>query len=173
MCRCEPVVVVGVDGSSASIGALLHACGEARARGGSVELVTAWSPPPRGAEQTACYRAGHRWAVQTQVAAVERARRLTTQLPPLTGVVGEGNAASLLATAGARAACIVLGMRTGNPASRGCDSTRKRCRALTTRPVVVVPETPRGSSHEKGPNCSTAGADVRRPLPLVGEGGVA
>jgi nucleotide-binding universal stress UspA family protein len=107
--RSGSVVVVGVDGSSAGDAALRHALHRAHDCGGSVELVTAWRPQSlTGEDETVYYRAGHRWAVRTQRAAIERAGSRTAQLPPLTGVVGDGDPAELLADVGANAACIVV-----------------------------------------------------------------
>ena len=53
----ESVVVVGVDGSPASVDALVHGFGEADARGGWVEVVTAWSWPSASADVTELGRA--------------------------------------------------------------------------------------------------------------------
>lgn len=151
MCH-EVVVVVGVDGSSASDAALRHALFRAHTYGGSVELVTAWpSHSTDGEDEAVLYRAGHRWAVQTQRAAIERTRSLIAQAPPVTGVVGDCDPAELLSLVGTRAACIVLGKRTDEPVRTACDSIRERCMALTERPVVVVPESGGGQLPEKGP----------------------
>lgn len=138
------VVVAGVDGSPASIEALLHALGEAQSRGGSVEVVTAWLDPPgvAPADEERLYRAGHRWAVRAQRAAVARATRLAGRVPPITGVVTRGDAASVLARAGQGTSSIVLGRRSDDPLSGARNSTRERCMALATCPVVVVPQTP-------------------------------
>jgi nucleotide-binding universal stress UspA family protein len=138
------VVVAGVDGSAPSRAALLYACDEARARGGTVEIVTVW-PRDRGScpgRDSVAYRAGHRWAVQAQSAAVARLRRDRPDMPPLTGVVVEGSPAEVLARAGEGTAGIVLGRRREDRSAAACSSTRERCLALATCPVVVVPAEP-------------------------------
>jgi hypothetical protein len=139
--RRESVVVVGVDGSPVGVVALLHAYREARSRGGSVEVVTAWQDPPAATttDERALYRAAHRRAVQAQRAAVASASRLAREVPPITGVVVQGDPASVLARAGEGAACIVLGRPFGDPVSGGRKSTGERCTALAGCPVVVVP----------------------------------
>jgi nucleotide-binding universal stress UspA family protein len=161
MCRRERVVVAGVDGSPASVGALLHAFTEAISRAGSVEVVTAWEDPPglTPADEERLYRAGHRWAVRAQRATVARASRLAPQVPPVTGVVVRGDAASVLARAGEGASCIVVGRRPGDPISGACDSTRERCMAAAGCPVVVVPPVP-------SPSRRAAGSRPRRPVLL-------
>lgn len=137
----ESVVVVGVDGSSAGVVALLHAFVEARCRGGSVEMVTVWEDPAEIApsDERRLYRAGHRWAVRAQRAAVASAKRLAVEVPPVTGVVVQGEPATVLARAGEGTSCIVLGRRSDDPVSGACDSTRERCMAVADCPVVVVP----------------------------------
>jgi nucleotide-binding universal stress UspA family protein len=137
----ESVVVAGVDGSPASIAALVHAFTEARSRGGSVEVVTAWEDPPGTAQvdEERLYRAGHRWAVRAQKAVVARATRLTREVPAIAGVVVQGDPASVLARAGEGALCIVVGRRADDPLSGASDSTRERCMAMASCPVIVVP----------------------------------
>jgi nucleotide-binding universal stress UspA family protein len=141
----ETVVVAGVDGSAASIEALLHAFTEAQSRGGSVEVVTAWEDPPGRAQADAerLYRAGHRWAVRAQRAVLTRATRLARGVPAIAGVVVRGDPASVLARAGEGALCIVVGRRSDDPLSGASDSTRERCMAMASCPVIVVPQTPR------------------------------
>jgi hypothetical protein len=138
---CHELVVVEVDGSSAGDAALHDALSRAQTYGGSVELVTAWpSQSEEGVDQAVLYRAGHRWAVGTQRAAVERASTRTADAPSVTGAVGDDDPAELLVEVGARAACIVLGKRTDEPVGSACDSVRESCTALLKRPVVVVPD---------------------------------
>jgi nucleotide-binding universal stress UspA family protein len=139
----ESVVVAGVDDSPACLEALLHAFTEAQLRGGSVEVVTAWEDPPGVAlaDEERLYRAGHRWAVRAQRAALARATRVAREIPAITGVVVRGDPASALARAGEGASCIVLGRRSNDP--RG--STRERCMAMASCPVIVVPTSPRSS----------------------------
>jgi nucleotide-binding universal stress UspA family protein len=133
------VVVAGVDGSAASVVALLHAFDEAWTRGASVEMVTVWQDPPSAPseDRERLYRAGHRWAVRAQLAALSRARRDSAHVPPVTGVVVPGEPAVALARAGEDAVCVVLGRRTDDVLS-ACESTREQCMALATCPVVVV-----------------------------------
>ena len=134
------VIIAGVDGSPASVNALERAFVEARRRAGSVELVTVWTDLDiRAAGESRSYRAGHRWAAGAQREAVARASLLCAQVPPLTGVVAEGDPASVLARAGAGAACIVLGSSPADSWPAAQDSLRERCTALASCPVVVVP----------------------------------
>ena len=157
----ESVVVAGVDGSPASIAALVHAFTEARSRGGSVEVVTAWEDPPGTAQvdEERLYRAGHRWAVRAQKAVVARATRLTRGVPAIAGVVVQGDPASVLARAGEGALCIVVGRRVDDPLSDASDSTRERCMAMASCPVIVVPTSPRSSL--PGASASAGSRDPR------------
>jgi nucleotide-binding universal stress UspA family protein len=152
-------VVADVDGASASVVALLHAFTEAQARGGSVEVVTVWEDPSgtTSGHEERLYRAGHQRAVRAQRAAVARATRLSPEVPPVTGVVVRGDPAAMLARAGEGAISIVLGRRSDDPLSDARDSTRERCMALASCPVIVVPQRPSFSRP------ATAGASSRRP----------
>lgn len=132
-------VVVGVDGTPASVPAVQRACEEARVRGGVVEVVTVWSYPPGAASEWLAYRAGRRWALRAQAAVVSRATRGLRHPPPMTGVVVDGDPAHVLARAGRGAVCIVLGRHPGTPLAASSGSTRERCMALADCPVVVVP----------------------------------
>ena len=138
----ESVVVVGGDGSPASVDALVHGFGEADARGGWVEVVTAWSWPGTSAEATELGRAheGRRHALAIQAAAVTKARRRYRGPCRLTAVIVEGDPATVLAHAGRGAACLVIGKCIDDSPLDASDSTRERCLALATSPVVVVPE---------------------------------
>lgn len=140
----QSVVVVGVDGSPASVGALVHAFTQVRSGGGSVEVVTVWEDPLglAPADEERLYRAGHRWAVRTQRAAVAQASWFACEATPLAGVVVRGDPATTLARAGEGASCIILGRRSDEPLSGACDSTRERCMALADCPVVVVTSSP-------------------------------
>ena len=132
------VVVAGVDGSAASVVALAHACDDARARGGSVEMVTVWAAPSAGStDGCGLYRAGHGWAVRAQAAALAALRMCVLEVPPLTGVVVEGSPAEVLARAGEGTAGIVLGRRPEDRVSAACSSTREQCMARATCPVHV------------------------------------
>jgi len=116
------VVVTGVDGSASSAAALLHACDLARAPGVFV-MVTAW-PGQHGSSwgrDSVVHRAGHRWAVEAQTAAVAQLRRSRSRPPPLTGLVLEGAPAEVLARAGGGAAGIVLGRRTEDGLTDACN----------------------------------------------------
>lgn len=137
------VVVVGLDGSRASVEALAEACELARARQGEVEAVTVWRSPPDIRNEELAYRRGHEQAVRVQAAAVAS---LTDQLssrvpaaPPISGVVVEGDPGELLARAGRGAACIVLGRRSGRGAAT---PTVQRCRRLSSCPVLLAASVP-------------------------------
>jgi hypothetical protein len=69
----------------------------------------------------------------------------------VTGVVGDGDPAELLAAVGAHASCIVVGKRADEPVGSACDSIRERCVRLAERPVVVVPDV-RGGQPDRGSN---------------------
>jgi hypothetical protein len=107
-------------------------------------MVTAWPIPPVESRvgDSMGYRAGHSWAVWAQTAAVTLLRRSVLDVPPLTGVVVEGSPADVLARAGEGTAGIVLGHRPDDPSTAAASSTRERCMALATCPVVVVPDLP-------------------------------
>ncbi len=136
------VVVAGVDGSPASVAALVHAFGEAAVRRGLVEVVTAWSWPPSTVADTdlGLEHEGRRVALSIQATAVDRARRLYGRPIRITAVIVEGDPAAVLADAGRGAACIVLGKRAYPAPDSARDSVLERCLTLATCPVVVVPE---------------------------------
>jgi len=162
-------VVVGVDGSAASVSAVQRACEEARIRDGVVEVVTVWSYPPGSTSEWLAYRAGRRWALRAQAAVVARATGRLTQPPPMTGVVVDGDPADVLTRAGRGAACIVLGRHPETPLEASSGSTRERCMALAGCPVVVVPPPPETARWHR-PSCRSAEAPPRRPNAAAGPG---
>jgi len=141
------VVVVGLDGSRASVEALAEACELARARQGEVEAVTVWRSPPGIRNEELAYRRGHEQAVRVQAAAVasltDQLGGQTSAAPPISGVVVEGDPGELLARAGRGAACIVLGRR-GGPGGGpgGATPTVRRCRRLSSCPVLLAASVP-------------------------------
>jgi nucleotide-binding universal stress UspA family protein len=138
-------VVVGVDGSAASVCALLAGLRDACSRGLSVELVTAWSwrDPGHHDGGFVLSRAARRRALRAQSAVAARAARVGGAQPPVTGVIVEGRPADVLVRAAEGAALLVLGA-TEHPGGeeRSQPSVREECVRSAACPVLVVPESP-------------------------------
>ncbi len=141
-------VIVGVDGTLASVAALEYAVRDARARGLSVEVVTAWSwPDPFRVEGALMLsRAARRRALRAQSAVMARVSSQVPDLPPCTSAIVEGDAAEVLSRAAHGAACLVLGHAmlgaVADDTDHTRDSVRERCLREATCPVVVVPAPP-------------------------------
>ncbi len=138
-------VVVGVDGSAASVCALVAGLLDARSRGLAVEVVTAWSwrDPGHHDGGFVLSRAARRRALRAQSAVAARAARVVGVLPPVTAVIVEGRPADVLVRAGEGAALLVLGA-TDRPwgEERSLPSVREECMRSAACRVLVVPEGP-------------------------------
>ncbi len=134
----QPRIVVGVDGSEASLRALRWAAREASGRGVPLEVVLAWQ-----LEEPACYavkasRTDHREqqeAADRKLAAILRS--VDPELPDrFTTDVIEGLAGRVLAERSAGAAMLVLGS-TSLP-GRSIGPVIRSCLGRASCPVVVV-----------------------------------
>lgn len=143
-------VVVGVDGSRASLAALTTALVEAERRRLNVEVVTVWAPPTavpgRGGGLLFPTRAARRRALRVQTLATAMATRLAGVRVPVSGVLLEGDPAEILLQASAGASELVLGApRSGAPDHATIPSVARRCLSEAACPVRVVPVPARGS----------------------------
>ena len=137
-------VVVGVDGSDGSIGALKFAVEEARIRGVGVKVVNAWHIPP------GIYGAG--WAptpsISTSTGSSPRRRSPRASRSPgstdsgveVTTILREGHAADVLCDEATSADLLVVGSR-GLGGFRGLllGSVSQQVVHHAPCPVVVVP----------------------------------
>ena len=136
-------IVVGFDGSEASVQALRFAVEEARAHGGEVKAIKAWSVPPLA------YGAG--WSVPVhaddyeKVAQAELDKSLAeadvaASGVTITAVVCEGQPADVLCAQAASADLLVVGSR-GLGGFRGLmlGSVSQQCANHAACPVVIIP----------------------------------
>ncbi len=169
-------VVVGVDGSRASVAALILALREAHEQHQAVEVVTVWAPPaPAGGGDGGLFmaRAARRRALRVQTLATTRAVRLAGCHVPITGVLLDGDPADILVQASGDAARLVLGSsrsRASDGAPAG--SVVRRCLTEATCPVLVVPEDtfeePHAGAHHPETSGHTPGHAYRGGLTHVG-----
>lgn len=115
-------IVVGVDGTPASVDALVYALREAAASGTRVDVVSAWSAPETTREGAQ--------AVQDQAAAEALCR--AGERPVISRVLVEGEPVETLVAVSRWAQVLVLGTGRGKVAE-GCLG-EARC------PVLVVPQ---------------------------------
>jgi sarcosine oxidase gamma subunit len=127
----DRVVVVGVDGSAASVAALRHALTQAAGRAVDVEVVTAWSG---GDTSLVSRHAARRGALRAQAAVVARARRQVDVPVRLSAVLVEGHPAEVLLAAARGADRLVLGAPTLTPGR-----LHLACLRAATCPVILVP----------------------------------
>jgi nucleotide-binding universal stress UspA family protein len=142
-------VVVGVDGSAESFGALRVAVDEAARRGTTVRVVAAWEVGNMWSDMYAL-TGPEKNAVRTQLedavtsevadAREEFAATVGTRPPDITTDVVEGPPSDLLVTAAEGAELLVVGSR-GHGAIRGLllGSVALRCIVHAPSPVLVVP----------------------------------
>lgn len=136
------VVVVGVDGSAASVSALVTALRDARDRDLDVEVVTAWSwrDPFHLEDAFMLARAARRRALRAQSAVMARAARLVGTLPPVSAVIVEGDPAETLLLAARGANRLVLGVSDREETAESLfNAVRERCIRHADCPVLVVP----------------------------------
>lgn len=139
------VIVVGIDGSPASINALRWAIREAAATRGHVKAVHAWHylpeptsimlSPPRATRDDE-----ERWARILLDDAIQEALSGQDVRPPIAEHLVEGDAARALVEAARHADLLVVGARR-HGVIRGAlfGSVSQRCAEHATCPVVVVP----------------------------------
>ena len=105
-------LVVGVDGSRASLAALTAALTDAAEAHREVEVVTVWAAPaPLHAPEGGLFlsRAARRRALRVQTITTALATRRAGVRVPVTGVLLQGDPAQILVQASAGAAQLVLG----------------------------------------------------------------
>lgn len=141
------VVVVGVDGSAASVSALVAALREAGPRHLDVEVVTAWSwhDPSRRDLGFVLSRAARRRALRAQAAVVARAVRIVGDVPTISAVIVEGDPAEVLASASEGAHSLFLGVSHRQETGAGTGSVRERCLRAAGCPVLVTPQSEVGT----------------------------
>jgi nucleotide-binding universal stress UspA family protein len=136
-------VVVGVDGSRASLAALTAALADAAKVRREVEVVTVWAAPsPLHARDGGLFlsRAARRRALRVQTMATAVATRRAGVRVPVTGVLLDGDPAEILVQASAGAAELVLGApRSGTRDGGPTASVLRRCLTEARCPVRVMP----------------------------------
>jgi nucleotide-binding universal stress UspA family protein len=158
----QPLVVVGVDGSPGSLAALAVALDEARRRGATLRIVTAWHIPnyvsgfaPPG---LAIGEIHSDMAEAAHKTLAEALGELPTHLGvPVETCVVEGYPADALIAASRRAELLVVGRRGRNRFSElVLGSTSRSCVEHAPCPVLVVPR----------PACEarSAAGEVGRPV---------
>jgi len=135
-------IVVGVDGSTGAQEALRFAVEEARLRGATLRLVTAWHIPPIAYSGGFVGPFDRRDFEQSAEAACEKAlaavREQTTDLE-VERVTGEGQAAHVLLQQAKDADLLVVGTRGhGGFAGLLLGSVSQQCAQHATCPVVIV-----------------------------------
>lgn len=136
-------LLVGVDGSAASVGALVWALQRAVENDSTVEVVTAW---PLGGAVFVHEVPGHfceaRWnAVQAQAQAVAHAQSLVEAAPPYVSRLENAPALDALVEAAARGTLVVLGTDRGqqDPLEVGAKvPLTVRVQRLAACPVVLI-----------------------------------
>ena len=135
-------IVVGVDGSSHSLAALHWACREARLRGDSLEIVSAWSVPAA----TYDYQVAAQEVFDAMRDAADRAVRVGTEevkrLAPEVSVTAasyEGQAARILVEHAEGADLLVVGSRgLGDFKALLLGSVSQECSHHSPVPIVIV-----------------------------------
>lgn len=139
MTAAQPRVVVGVDGSEGSFGALAIALREARKRAAILEVVYVWALPIGKVFVDGGY-------IAAATEASDRLDEFLTELPPDAGVTivpscVEGRFPStVLVEAAEGADLLVVGRRGHNRFSELLGSTSRACIERSSCPVLVVPE---------------------------------
>jgi hypothetical protein len=157
--RREPVVVVAVDGSDASVRALVWAFRHATEAGLEVEALTTWPlHGPVFVREVAGHFCEPRWrAREVQAEAVARAMAVVEDAPACHLRVINADLADALERASRRAALVVVGSdRTSDTERPG--TLAERVQHKTSAPLVVVG--PEGSVPARGGSA----AQARGPL---------
>jgi nucleotide-binding universal stress UspA family protein len=139
-------IVVGIDGSDGSRSALRWAIEEAAVRGAAVEAVSAFHVPYAGAASVMPlmldpkeFADAARVVLDKVLAEVESEAAALAE--PITPLVVEGPASTVLVEAGRRASMIVVGARgQGGLAGMLLGSVSRQVTEHATVPVVVVPK---------------------------------
>ena len=133
-------IVVGVDGSPASIEALRWACAQARLTGGYVEAITAWQYPPSYGDWP-CSLSYDEYEAQTGKDLERIVHEVLADAPAVEvrRTVGDGNAARVLLDAARGAQLLVVGNRGHNGFTEALlGSVGQHCVHHATCPVVIV-----------------------------------
>ena len=148
-------VVVGVDGSRASLAALTAALADAGKRRREVEVVTVWAAPasvPARDGGLFLSRAARRRALRVQTMATALATRLAGVRVPVTGVLLDGDPAEILVQASTGASELVVGAPHAGTRDTGpTASVTRRCLSEAVCPVRVVPADVLGGAVEASP----------------------
>lgn len=143
-------VVVGVDGSRASLAALTAALTDAAQGHREVEVVTVWAAPasePARHGGLFLSRAARRRALRVQTMATALATRLAGVRVPVTGVLLDGDPAEVLVQASTGASELVVGApHSGSRDIGPSASVMRRCLSEAACPVRVVPAHALGGS---------------------------
>jgi nucleotide-binding universal stress UspA family protein len=130
-------IVVGVDGSAASVAALRWSMDQAASRGGEVTALLAWQLPhismPGAFDRDELAQAYQDLLVRT-VRTVERALEV-----PVRTMLAEGDPARALVAAAREADALVLGIRSRTaPAGLPLGAVSQACGATAACPVVLI-----------------------------------
>ncbi len=165
-----PVIVVGVSGSSASVGALRWGADEAAREHGTLRVVRTWKSEPRAFY--AHPASGPQDAArQHQLACDALASTMTAvlgseALSKVASEVIEGIAERVLVDQSAGADLLVLGSASGLTAGRSIGPVIRGCLSRAHCPVVVVgPEGPPGSEPDYLDRMTARLRDYRELLP--------
>jgi nucleotide-binding universal stress UspA family protein len=135
-------IVVGVDGTPASRAALVFALMEGVARGGAVDVVTAWtwSGPHEALGAPASAAEARQRARRVQDRVVTEVLREVPVAPLVSRQVVQGDPAQVLLRAGRTAAFLVVGSEHKGMLRRAVlGSVSEQCVRQSSCPVVVVP----------------------------------
>ena len=126
-------IVVGVDGSPGARHALYWAKDEARRRGATIHVVTAWSEAadPQTPDSAA-------YAQRSQLREVETVLRSMPDSPPLSCSLIEGDPVDVLLDSSHYSDLLVLGSRELSQASARSGAVRDECVRRAACPVVVI-----------------------------------
>jgi nucleotide-binding universal stress UspA family protein len=139
----QGVVVVGTDGSEASVPALRFAFEEGLRRGVGVEVVTGWvvTSPYTDDYGSVLMEETKKHAADAQERAVARALEGMSATPPISRTVVHGYGGTVLTEAAHDAAVLVVGHTQRGRLSRAfIGSVSAECLRSSSVPVIVVPD---------------------------------
>lgn len=158
-------IVVGVDGSDASVRALGWAIDEALARGSEVRATAVWSVDVThdfAWKRVGDIRARYERMLDDAIAEATRGR---AELPAIVAVVLEGPAGTVLVEAAREAAMLVVARHRGQRLRKTMlGSVSAACAKNASVPVVVVPPRAQDEWDERG-------AEARRPVETASTAG--